>query len=86
MVEAGRGYPTQISAWGREMSLHGRIVKLAGPWRSTGDWWRFDSWARDEWDVAVENGSGIRRDLPQVIYRIYRELRDDSWFVEGSYD
>jgi protein ImuB len=86
IVQAARGYPTQISAWGRELSLHGRVVKLAGPWRTTGDWWRFDSWARDEWDVAVENGSGIRRDLPQVLYRIYRELRDGSWFVEGSYD
>jgi protein ImuB len=86
IVEAARGYPTQISAWSKKLSLHGRVVRLAGPWRSTGDWWRLDSWARDEWDVAVESGSGSQRNLNQVLYRIYRELRDGSWFVEGSYD
>ena len=89
MVEAARGYPTQISAWSKQLSLHGRVVRLAGPWRSTGDWWRSDSWARDEWDVAIASGPGTvqeQKDLPQVLYRVYRELRDGSWFVEGSYD
>lgn len=92
MVEAKRGYPTQISAWNKKSSLHGRIVSLAGPWRSTGDWWRVDRWARDEWDVSVESGSGSnitnrhQDSSRQVLYRIYRELRNGSWFVEGAYD
>ena len=54
MVDATRGYPQQVSAWGANRSVHGKVVRLAGPWRKTGDWWREDSWARDEWDVAVE--------------------------------
>jgi protein ImuB len=92
MVEATRGYPTQISAWSKKLSVHGKIVRLAGPWRTTGDWWRLKNWARDEWDVAVESRSGStvvssHTDLPtQVLYRIYRDLRNGSWFVEGSYD
>jgi protein ImuB len=35
------------------------VVKVAGPWRTSGEWWRADTWARDEWDVAVE-ASGQR--------------------------
>src|SRR5688572_3482144 len=74
MVEASRGYPTQINAWGSNRSLHGKIVRLGGPWRTTGDWWREDRWARDEWDITVEKRA---QDFPgkpsplQVIYRIY---------------
>jgi protein ImuB len=88
MVEASNGYPTQISAWSKKMSLHGKIVQVAGPWRSTGDWWRLDRWARDEWDVAVANGSSssVQSTERPALYRIYRELRNGSWFVHGSYD
>ncbi|HKR59430.1 MAG TPA: hypothetical protein VJS64_06815 [Pyrinomonadaceae bacterium] len=81
LVQAERGYPTEISAWDKSRSVYGKVVGVAGPWRTTGDWWRPDGWARDEWDVAVESR------LPrQVLYRIYRELSSGTWFVEGSYD
>lgn len=89
IVEAGRGYPTQVTAWGANKSVHGKVVKLGGPWRTTGDWWRADSWARDEWDVAIENRSRVDQTgtAPlQILCRIYRELNSDSWFVEGIYD
>ncbi len=92
MVEATNGYPTQVSAWSKKLSVYGRVVRLAGPWRTTGEWWRSDSWARDEWDVAVESGRGATSvnsrpgGSTQALYRIYRELANGSWFVEGSYD
>ncbi len=91
LVEANRGYPTQISAWGSNRSVHGKVVRLGGPWRTTGDWWREDRWARDEWDVTVEKRAEVSPGKPtpsplQVIYRIYRELSSGSWFVEGIYD
>ncbi len=92
IVQADRRYPTQINAWGPNRSVHGRIVRVAGPWRTTGDWWRTDAWARDEWDVAVESGAGSKTvgghagPPLQVLYRIYRELRSGAWFVEGIYD
>jgi protein ImuB len=54
MVEAARGYPTEINAWGKDRSVYGKVAGLAGPWRTTGEWWRSDLWARDEWDIAVE--------------------------------
>ncbi len=55
VVEAARGYPTEINAWGKDRSVYGKVVGLAGPWRTSGEWWRSDLWARDEWDVAVES-------------------------------
>ncbi|HKY44720.1 MAG TPA: hypothetical protein VJM50_16635 [Pyrinomonadaceae bacterium] len=80
IVQADQGWPTQISAWGKQRSVYGKVVDVAGPWRTTGDWWREDSWARDEWDVAID------RQGQQSLYRIYRELESKNWFVEGNYD
>jgi len=80
IVEADQGWPTQISAWGKQRSVYGKVVNLAGPWRTTGDWWREDQWARDEWDVTID------RQGQQSVYRIYRELDSKNWFVEGNYD
>ena len=37
-------------------------------------------WAREEWDVTIE------RLGQEAVYRIYRELRSQNWFVEGNYD
>jgi protein ImuB len=89
LVDDDKGCPKQISAWSADRSVHGKIVRTAGPWRATGDWWRADPWARDEWDVAVESRAekdGRTGTSPQVLYRIYRELRNSTWFVEGVYD
>ncbi len=94
LVHAEGGCPREISAWDKNKSVYGKVISFAGPWRTTGDWWRADKWARDEWDVGVENRSGIkgRHDVEsggsrlQVLYRIYRELSSGTWFVEGIYD
>jgi protein ImuB len=80
VVEANQGWPTQVSAWGKQRSVYGKVVDVAGPWRTTGDWWREDRWARDEWDVTID------RQGQQSLYRIYRELDSKNWFVEGNYD
>jgi protein ImuB len=81
IVQADQGWPTQVSAWSKQRSVYGKVVNLAGPWRTTGDWWREDRWARDEWDVSVESGNKT-----SALYRIYRELNSKNWFVEGNYD
>jgi len=91
LVQAERGCPMEISAWDKNKSVYGKVVCAAGPWRTTGEWWRADTWARDEWDVAIESGSkvkdvGSQVGPTQILYRIYRELRSGSWFVEGIYD
>src|SRR5215216_4625180 len=42
VVQLDRGLPSQISAWDKQRSVYGRVVHVAGPWRTTGDWWRDD--------------------------------------------
>jgi protein ImuB len=81
IVEVTNGLPKQVSAWGTQRSVYGKVINLAGPWRNTGDWWRNDCWARDEWDVAIESNRN-----EQAAYRIYRELNNGNWFIEGNYD
>ena len=80
IVQADQGWPTQVSAWGKQRSVYGKVVSVAGPWRTTGDWWRDDRWARDEWDVTLE------RSGQQTLYRICKEIKTETWFVEGNYD
>ncbi len=55
--------------------IHGKVVELAGPWRSSGDWWTTEPWSSDEWDIALSDGG---------LYRLCCNPR--GWFVEGSYD
>lgn len=85
VVETEQGCPTQISAWGKHRSVYGKVVQLAGPWRTTGDWWREDRWARDEWDVALAPSSKTSSE-PASLYRLYRKLNSEMWFVAGNYD
>ncbi len=70
-VQMASGQPVHVQAPG----VRGHVVASAGPWRTSGDWWTHDPWARDEWDVALSDGA---------IFRIYCEW--GRWFVEGSYD
>lgn len=72
-VQAREGRMIEVRAgrWG------GRVLASAGPWRSSGGWWAQDGWARDEWDVALSDGG---------LYRIYCQLADQRWFLEGMYD
>jgi protein ImuB len=74
-VQMVSGQPVHVQAEGSGASLRGHVVSSAGPWRTSGDWWTHDPWARDEWDVALSDGA---------LYRIYSE--QGRWFVGGSYD
>jgi protein ImuB len=84
-VETIQGQPARINARGRNSfnRLRGRVGCASGPWRSSGDWWRPDVWARDEWDVAVIDSNN---QTDEVLCRIYRDLTSDEWFVAGIYD
>jgi len=58
-----------------------RVLAASGPWRSSGQWWSAsDAWVRDEWDVALNTKEGIG------FYRIFFDLIQKQWFVEGMYD
>ena len=79
-VQTINGQPARIDL---RPKLRGKIICAAGPWRTSGDWWRPDGWARDEWDVAVIDPSSPDS---EVLCRIYRDLQSEEWFVAGIYD
>jgi protein ImuB len=54
-----------------------KIVHCAGPWRTSGNWWVQNRWAREEWDVELKDGG---------IYRVYWDQITKKWFMEGVYD
>jgi protein ImuB len=56
------------------------VVWAAGPWHESGEWWSEDPWSREVWDVAVDQAGAI------AIYRVFRDVIRDEWFVEASYD
>jgi protein ImuB len=73
-VELREGMPKRVDA---ERGIYGNVLQAAGPWRTSGDWWREDAWDRDEWDVGLNNGA---------VYRICLERSAERWMVEGAYD
>jgi protein ImuB len=52
-----------------------KVVSAAGPWKLSGDWWKPEEWEREEWDLALSDGTVCR--LACVAER---------WFLEGVYD
>jgi protein ImuB len=62
---------------------------MAGPWRTSGDWWEQDGWARDEWDIAISLVA-VRRThtvgSSLCLYRLVHDLLSGKWFLEGTYD
>src|SRR5579864_300491 len=88
-VELREGYPARISFRG----MHGEVVAVSGPWRTSGDWWREDPWQHDEWDIEIhfrfspaihlERGSTCPQ---RGLYRIYYDALHGNWFMRGIYD
>ena len=65
--------PGNVAATG----VRGTVVRSAGPWKTSGEWWAETAWSREEWDVALNDGG---------LYRIYRQSHTEDWFVQGIYD
>jgi protein ImuB len=85
VVQEGRPIRVQTD---RQGFTSGAIVQAAGPWRTSGNWWDTpgprqkseadsNAWDRDEWDVAMTDGT---------IYRLVVEREVGQWFLEGVID
>lgn len=77
-VTVERGRPSQVAIDRRGMP-GGRVEQHAGPWRTSGDWWDTVArhWDRDEWDVALSDGS---------LCRLFCDRVTGRWFLEGVLD
>jgi protein ImuB len=84
-VALRKGAPSTIFFAG----IRAEVVACAGPWRASGNWWSEADWQRDEWDVALmPKNSNPQKDVRLAfgLYRLYRDINNSRWFVEGSYD
>ena len=72
-VECQTGRPVRVEAEG----LRGPVVAQAGPWRSAGEWWADTAWAREEWDIALPDGTACR---------LVRDLTTGEWAIDAVYD
>ncbi len=64
--------------WIRSPVASGRVVQLAGPWRTTGGWWaREQRFAYDYFDVQTSDGSVARLRFDHLTQR---------WQIDGLYD
>ena len=54
----------------------GQVDVCAGPWRTSGEWWA-DGWRRDEWDVALDDGT---------VCRIFQDRGTQGWFIDAVID
>ncbi|MFQ5514583.1 MAG: hypothetical protein ACE5FG_09085 [Myxococcota bacterium] len=72
-VREREGIPEGVELRGRPL----RVRHHAGPWRLFGEWWGESCFARDYFDIELSD---------HVVYRLYRNLRDERWFIDGHYD
>jgi protein ImuB len=78
-VRVADGKPARVTIDRRGMD-GGGVKVCAGPWRTSGQWWRkreSDGWDRDEWDVTLTDGA---------TYRLFRARDTEQWFVDGVVD
>lgn len=79
-VQVQEGRPIRVTTDRRGVT-GGIVVQSAGPWRTSGEWWNDGPagrcWDRDEWDIALSDGT---------IYRLYVERDVGQWFLEGIVD
>jgi protein ImuB len=87
-VRVDEGRPARLTT-DRHGLGGGVIVQAAGPWRTSGEWWATDparepglgdrssAWDRDEWDIAMADGT---------VYRLFVERPVGQWFLEGVID
>lgn len=78
----------------------GQVVSAAGPWKTSGEWWREDEWRHEEWDLEITFAPARMRvslpahrfDIPQQavlasgLYRVFYDAKSEAWFIRGFYD
>jgi protein ImuB len=74
-VKVEEGRPVRVTT-DRHGVSGGAITQAAGPWRLSGDWWD-RGWDRDEWDIAMADGT---------VYRLSVKREVGQWFLEGIVD
>ena len=87
-LEATVQLRNSIPSWIAFHGTHGRIKTASGPWHTSGDWWRPNTWDREEWDIEVSGAQNSKFEFrnSNFLYRLYYDVHTDRWFAQGVYD
>lgn len=73
-VRVCQGLPEHV----RSAIANGRVLQIAGPWRTTGGWWsREDHFAFDSYDVHTADGT---------VSRLRFDHLRKNWQIDAVYD
>jgi protein ImuB len=73
-IEMRGGRPDSL----RSAIANGRVLEIAGPWRTSGNWWsERERFAFDHYDVVVSDGTAVR---------LRHDLLRSRWEIDAIYD
>jgi protein ImuB len=73
-VRVSRGMPEHVCS----AIANGRVIQIAGPWRTTGNWWSHEErFAYDSFDVQTHDG---------IVARLRFDHIHKSWHIDAVYD
>ncbi len=70
----------QVSDHDRFLNIRGRVQACAGPYLLSTQWWNEEAFAREEWDVEIAG------EETQGAYLIFRDPRNDTWYLAAEID
>jgi len=77
---AGAPVFLQVTDSDRFLNIRGRVQACAGPYLLSTQWWNEETFAREEWDVEITNEDGT------AAYQIFRDPRNDTWYLAAEID
>jgi protein ImuB len=73
-VRVSRGVPEHVCS----AIANGRVIQIAGPWRTTGNWWSHEErFAYDSFDVQTHDGT---------VARLRFDHLHKTWHIDAVYD
>ncbi|MEO8500865.1 MAG: hypothetical protein ABI565_08105 [Vicinamibacteria bacterium] len=77
---AGAPVSLQVQDHDRFLNIRGRVQASAGPYLLSTQWWNEEAFAREEWDVEIASEGTT------AAYLIFRDPRNDTWYLAAEID
>ena len=77
---AGAPVSLQVQDNDRFLNIRGRVQASAGPYLLSTQWWNEEAFAREEWDVEIASEGA------PAAYLIFRDPRNDTWYLAAEID
>ncbi len=77
---AGAPVSLHVQDHDRFLNVRGRVQACAGPYLLSTQWWNEEAFAREEWDVEIASEGAT------AAYLIFRDPRNDTWYLAAEID